>query len=322
LKRKVPDFYSGKRVAVTGATGLNGSYIVKALVDRGAVVRAITHERPANDYTKMAHELVRADLLDSRSTADAVKGVDVVMHAAGVAGGAPLAIKDPGAMVAPNAIINSQVIQACSREKIDRLGFLSSIVVYPALAGPMKEEQAWSGEPYDLYFGLASVKRFSEKLLKFYFDKCGLKSAIIRPSGSYGRYDNFDENTSHVLPAILKRALSGADPLKVWGDGNDIRDFVHASDIARGLLMAVEKYAVCDPVNIASGVDCSTKQLAQTILDVIGSKSALELDPTKPSALRERRVDISKARAVLGFSPLTSLRAGLTDTVNFLSKKA
>jgi GDP-L-fucose synthase len=319
---EVPDFYSGKRVAVTGATGLNGSYIVKALVERGARVRAIMHERPPNEYTKMAHEIVSADLLDSRSTAEAVKGVEIVMHAAGVAGGAPLAIKDPGAMVAPNAIINSQVIQACSREKIDRLGFLSSIVVYPAIAGPMTEEQAWSGEPYDLYFGLAWVKRFSEKLCKFYYDKCGLKSAIIRPSGSYGRYDNFDENTSHVLPAIIKRALSGADPLKVWGDGNDIRDFIHASDIARGLLMAVENYSVCDPVNIASGIDCSTKQLAQTILDIIGSHAVLELDPTKPSALRERRVDISKAKKVLGFSSLVPLRVGLTDTINFLQKKA
>ncbi len=181
----------------------------------------------------------------------------------------------------------------------------------------MKEEQAWAGEPYPLYAGLAWVKRFSEKLCKFYQDNSGMKVAIIRPSGAYGRFDNFDENTSHVLPAIIKRALSGVDPMKVWGDGRDVRDFIHASDLARGLMLAVEKQADCDPINIASGEACTTRQLAETILDVIHSKAKLEFDASKPTALRERRVDISKAKRLLGFEPSVSLREGLADTINW-----
>lgn len=313
----MPGMYRGKLVAVTGGTGMIGSYIVKALVEAGARVRAIQHARPANDFTKLANEIVQADLMNAASTSRAVRGAEIVMHAAGITGGAPLAFSDPGAMVAPNAIINSQVIHACAREKVSKLGFISSIVVYPPLDTPMKEEQAWSGEPYDLYFGLAWVKRFSEKLCQFYHEKCGLKVAIIRPSGCYGRYDNFDENTSHALPAIIKRALAARDTLKVWGDGKDVRDFIHASDLARGLLVAVEKYTTCDPVNIASGQPCTTQELAQTVLDVVGSKARLEFDPSKPTALRERRVDISKAKKVLGFSPSVSLREGLADTVSW-----
>lgn len=314
------EFYRGRVVAVTGATGLNGSYIVKGLVDAGATVRAITHSRAPNEFTKQAREMVAADLMDARQAAEAVRGAEIVMHAAGITGGAPLAMSDPGAMIAPNAVINSQVIHACAKEKVSRLGFISSIVVYPALSEPMKEEQAWSGEPYDLYYGLAWVKRFSEKLCQFYHDKSSLKVAIIRPSGSYGRYDNFDENTSHALPAIMKRALSGTDPLVVWGDGMDVRDYVHASDIARGLLLAVEKYLVCDPINIASGVPCTTKELAQTILDVIGSKARLEFDKSKPTALRERRVDITKAKRLLGYVPTVSLREGLADTIDWYTR--
>lgn len=316
------EFYRGQLVAVTGGTGLNGSYIVKALVDAGAKVRAITHKRPANEFTKLADEVLQADLMDARQASDAVRGAEIVMHAAGITGGAPLAISEPGAMVAPNAVINSQVIHACAKEKVSRLGFISSIVVYPPTDKPMKEEQAWSGEPYPLYAGLAWVKRFSEKLCKFYQDNSGLKVAIIRPSGAYGRFDNFDENTSHVLPAIIKRALSEVDPLKVWGDGLDVRDFVHASDIAKGLLLAVEKDADSDPINIASGEPCTTKQLAETILDVIHSKARLEFDASKPTALRERRVDISKAKRLLGYDPSVSLRDGIADTINWYRARA
>ena len=316
------EFYRGKVVAVTGSTGLNGSYLVKALADAGAKVRAITHVRPANEFTKEAGEMVAADLMDAGQASEAVRGADIVMHAAGITGGTPLAISDPGAMVAPNAVINSQVIHACAKEKVSRLGFMSSIIVYPVLKGPMREEQAWSGEPYDLYYGLAWVKRFSEKLCKFYQDNSSLKVAIIRPSGSYGRYDNFDENTSHALPAIMKRALSGTDPLKVWGDGRDVRDYVHASDIAKGMLLAVAKHPVCDPVNIASGRACTTKELAQTILDIIGSKAKLEFDKSKPTALRERRVDISKARKVLSYRPQVTLREGLVDTIDWFKGRA
>ncbi len=311
------EFYRDKLVVVTGATGMNGSYIVKALSDAGAKVRAISHSRPPNEFTKMASEVVFADLENARQVAEAVRGAEIVMHAAGITGGAPLAMSEPGAMVAPNAVINSQVIHACAKEKVSRLGFISSIVVYPPLNEPMKEEEAWSGEPYPLYAGLAWVKRFSEKLCKFYHDNTSMKVAIIRPSGAYGRYDNFDENTSHVLPAIVKRALSGVNPLKVWGEGSDIRDFVHASDVARGLLLAVEKQPTCDPINIASGEPCTTKRLAETILEVIGSKARLEFDRSRPTALRVRKVDISKARKLLDYSPKVFLTEGLADTVNW-----
>jgi GDP-L-fucose synthase len=311
------DFYCDKKVVVTGATGLNGSYLVRALADRGARVRAIAHKRQPNNYTKLANEIVHGSLLETDFALKALEGAEIVMHAAGIQGGAPLAVSDPGAMVGPNAVINSQVIHACAKLKVQRLGFISSIVVYPPSENPMKEDDAWSGEPYPLYAGLAWVKRFSEKMCEFYSKNTGLKIAIVRPSGSYGRFDNFDETTSHVVPAILKRAASGEDPLKVWGDGNDTRDFIHASDIAEGLLAAVEKHCVCDPINIATGKDITTRELAETALRVAGSKAKIEFDPSKPTALKVRRVDITKARTVLDFEPMVSLEDGLSDTLKW-----
>lgn len=315
-------FYDGRLVAVTGGTGLNGSYVIKELVEAGARVRAVTHQRPANEFTNLAQERVKADLLDGASTRKAVRGAEIVFHAGGVTGGVPLAVKDPGALVAPNAIISSQIIDACAKESVERLGFISSTVVYPPSSKPVTEDMAWSGEPYDLYFGIAWVKRFAEKLCKFYYDKCGLKVAIVRPSGAYGRYDNFDEKTSHVLPAFIMRALSGADPFVIWGDGKDVRDFVHASDLAHGFVLAVEKHPTCDPINIASGKPCTTRELAEITLRQVKSKSKIVCDASKPTALPVRKIDITKARRLLGYEPRVSLEAGLADTIQWLKGRS
>jgi GDP-L-fucose synthase len=311
------DFYKGRLVAVTGATGMNGSYIVKALCESGAKVRAVVHERPANDFTRMAGEKVVADLADAEEARKAVRGAEIVMHAAGITGGASLAARDPGAMVAPNAIINSQVIHACARERVERVGVMSSTVVYPPSEKALREEDVWKGEPFELYFGIGWVKRFTEKLCKFYSDNYGLKVSIIRPTGVYGRFDNFDESTSHVLPALVKRVVSGEDPVVVWGDGKDSRDFVHGTDLAQAMLLAVEKYAVCDPVNIASGRLVTTGELAELVMKAVGTKAKIKFDKSKPTAIRTRVVDISKAKRELGYRPAMSLEDGIRDTVTW-----
>ncbi len=309
------DFFRDKLVAVTGATGLNGSYIMNALSGTGAKVRAVIHRRPPTEFTKLADEFVTANLMEGEATRSAIKGAEIVIHAGGVTGGIPFAMADPAALVAPNAIIATQVIDACAKEKVERLCVLSSTTVYPPSDLPVKEDEAWTGEPYEMYYGIGWVKRFTEKLCTFYAENYGLQVAIVRPAGAYGRFDDFDEGTSHVIPAMIARAVSGVNPFVVWGDGGDVRDFVHASDLAQGALLAVEKHANCDAVNIASGVPCTTGQLAKIILEAVGSGAEIKFDPTKPSAMRIRKVDISKAQSLLGYSPRMSLHEGIRDTV-------
>ena len=311
------NFFNGKEIAVTGATGLVGSYIVKALAELGANVRAIAHIRPPNEFTNMATQIVKKDLMILSEACEAIRGAEIVIHAGGITGGIPLAINDPGALVAPNAIFISSVIHACAKENVERLAFISSTVVYPALDRPVREEDVWTGDPYPAYFGISWVKRFAEKLCEFYSKSYELKIAILRPTGVYGRYDNFDENVAHVLPAFISRALAGGDPFVVWGDGNDIRDFLHSSDLAKATLLAVEKYATCDPINVASGQPISTHDLARLVLDLTGSKARLVTDPSKPRALKVRMIDISKAKKVLGFEPSVPLKEGIEDTIEW-----
>jgi len=311
------DFYRNMLVTVTGGSGMNGSYIVKALVEAGAKVRAVVHSRPPNEYTKLAHEIVNADLSNEDDARRAVEGSEIVFHAAGVTGGVGLAINDPSALVTSNTILTVRVLDACAKENVRRFCFLSSTSVYPASDKPVREDQAWSSDPHDMYFGIAWVKRFGEKLCEFYSKKYRIMAAIVRSSGTYGRYDSFDENTSHVIPAFVRRGLAAVDPFVVWGDGTDVRDFTHASDMANGVLLAVEKDARCDPVNIASAYPCTTKELAEVVLQVLRSKARIKFDKSKPTAMPIRMVDISKARKLLGFKPAMALKDGIADTVEW-----
>lgn len=309
-------FYKGRRVAVTGATGLIGSYVVKLLKESGAYVRAIFHHRPHNEFTALADDLKPADLMHPVEAANALWGCDTVMSCAGITGGIGIVKVDPISYVGPATVIMANTLHAAMEAKVERFGFLSSTTVYPATDQPVVEEDVEKGPPYKLYWGIGESKRFLEKLCRYYTEKTGIDTAIVRPSGAYGRFDNFDERTSHVVPGMINRALrSEKDTFEVWGDGGDTRDFIHAQDVAMGLLLATVMGSECGPFNIASGKGVTTMELAKTVLDATGSTAKIITDPSKPTALRTRLVDITKAKALLGFEPSISLEAGIRDTI-------
>jgi GDP-L-fucose synthase len=315
----VLSYFKGKRVSVLGATGLIGSYAVKALVEAGADVLAIGRARPQNDYTRMARHFGRYDLHDRASADEAIKGCEVVINCAGITGGIGLAHTDPLGYVGPATALACNVIHACHEAKA-RLGFLSSTTVYAPCEAPVFEEDPLTAPPYPLYAGIGYSKRFLEQLCRYYHEKAGLEVAVVRPSGAYGRWDNFDEATSHVIPGMINRALrlKPGEPFEVWGDGLDVRDFVHAADVAAGLLLAVAKSPNADPINIASGMGTTTAELAAMVLTAAGHHDfRLEFRADKPTALRSRTVSIEKARKVLGYEPTVSLADGLRDTVEW-----
>jgi len=310
------DFYEDKRVTVLGATGLIGSYMVKWMHHLGAKVTAIFNERRPNEFTKLADVLWNHNLLHIEEAEKAVRGAEIVMDLAGVTGGVGMAMTDPTSFVALNAVLGANILHACYLEHVGIVGFPSSTVVYQELNRPVREQDlSYAFDPYPLYYGIGWTKRYMEKLCKYYHDAVGMKIAVVRPSGAYGRYDNFVERTSHVLPGLIARAERGKDPLVVWGDGKDVRDLVHASDIARGLLLAVMLKNDADPINIASGRPVTTCELARMVLEAMGSRQGIEFDVSKPRALRYRAVDITKAREILGFEPEVSLEEGIGDTV-------
>jgi GDP-L-fucose synthase len=317
-------FFTAKKVAVTGASGLIGSYAVKLLSEAGAVVKAVVHSRPQNMFTKMAQEIVFSDLMNAEDSAlrHVFKGYSVVVSCAGITGGVALPKKDPVSYVGPASVIAMNTLHAAYQAGVERIGWLSSTTVYPPLSRPALEEDSRHPDAlFPLYRGIGESKRFLEKLFAYYHETTGIGAAVIRPSGAYGRFDNFDEGTSHVLPGMVTRALrrEGGQPFEVWGDGEDVRDFIHAQDVARCLLLAISKDTTARPFNAASGIGVTTKTLARVVLDAVGDPATeISTSPDKPTALRKRLVDTRRAQEELGFEAQISLAEGVRDVVEWV----
>jgi GDP-L-fucose synthase len=189
--------------------------------------------------------------------------------------------------------------------------------VYPAVTYPVKEEEGFTGEPHPSYFAVGWMKRYIEKLAEFYYQRYGMKIALIRPTNIYGPYDKFDFATSHVLPALMRRAVEKQNPFEVWGDGSAVRDFMYVSDMVEALLLMLENYAECQPLNVGSGQPVTIKESVELILKVTGNPATAVYDASKPTTIPFRVVDLTKAETVLGFKAKVSLEEGLKKTIEW-----
>ncbi|NQT46480.1 MAG: NAD-dependent epimerase/dehydratase family protein [Candidatus Omnitrophica bacterium] len=316
-------FYNNKVVLVTGGTGFIGAHIVEELLKQGAKVRIPVHKRPMPVENKNI-EVVDANLADKRDCMVAAEGVDYVFHAAGYVGAAGVT---SGQVIlesiAGNFMLLSNMLGAAWEKGVERFLLFSSSTVYPDFRHPVKEEEAWADAVHPSYFGYGWSKRYIERFAEFVASKSDMKISIVRPTAVYGRLDNFDLKSCHVIPALIRKAIERQDPYEVWGSGEEVRDFVHVGDLARGSLLMLEKYAKADPVNIGYGKSATIKEVVEIILKAADYKDAsLIFDTSKPSTIPFRAVDTSKAKRVLGFEPIVSLEEGLRDTVKWYKERA
>jgi GDP-L-fucose synthase len=186
-------------------------------------------------------ETVKADLFMKEDCLNAVKGMDIIFHAAGAVSAAGTTVNNPISPVCDNLVLTSRVLEAAVAEGVDRCLIFSSSTAYPEADHPIKEDEMWLAEPYKVYFGYGWMRRYLEKLGQFISLKSKVKIALVRPTAVYGRWDDFDPVTSHVIPGLIRRALSKEDPYVVWGNGNEVRDFLHVSDLERGCADMIEK---------------------------------------------------------------------------------
>lgn len=316
-------YWENRRVLVTGGAGFIGSHVVEKLVELGAEVRVadnLLHGKSPNlDRVKEKIDLMDVDLTDMDKARMACKGVEVVMHLAAKVGGIGYNIAHPGEMFYKNVVLNTMVMETARVCGVKRFLVVSSACVYPRFCKvPTPEEEGFKGEPEPTNFGYGWSKRIAEiQAMAYSKEYRDFKIAIGRPYNCYGPRDDFDLETSHVIPALIRKVEEGYNPLTVWGDGMETRAFIYVEDLARGLIMLTERYPEADPVNIGTTEEIKIRDLAYLIVELSGKKIDIHFDTSRPSGQPRRNADVSKAKDKIGFEATTSLRDGIARTIEW-----
>jgi len=307
------NFYQGKKILVTGGTGMIGRQLVQLLIEQGASVRIASLDDPSRAHPQA--EFMKVNLMDINNCLLACKGMDIVFHLAGIKGSPKMTAEKPASFFVPTILFNTNMLEAARQSGAERILYTSTIGVY-APAEVFHEDDVWKTFPSenDKFAGWA--KRMGELQVEAYRKEYGsMNLAVVRPANTYGPYDNFDPANAMVIPSLIARAMSGEDPLVVWGDGTPVRDFIHAKDVARGMLFALEKCHP-SPINFGSGQGYTVKQIVDIIVNNLEQKPKIVWDTSKPSGDRKRVMDISKAKA-LGWEPTVSLEEGIKEVMQW-----
>ncbi|HVE13669.1 MAG TPA: NAD-dependent epimerase/dehydratase family protein [Elusimicrobiota bacterium] len=318
-------FWDGKRVLVTGGAGFIGSHLVERLLSAGRGTRVTVASRrgaaaalPHLAAVAKDVRLEKADLSRPEDCARACKGQDVVLHLAARVGGVGYNVRHPATMFRDNVRMTTHMLQAAQEAGAERFLLVSSACVYPRVCAiPTPETEGFSGSPEETNAGYGWAKRMAEFEAAATHKEFGMRVAIARPYNAYGPRDDFEPETSHVIPALIRKVLSGQDPVPVWGDGRQTRAFLYVDDFVRGLLDVTERYAECDPLNLGSDEETSIGDLTRMIVELCGSKAALRFDSSAPQGQPRRCCDTTKARSTIGFRAEVPLREGLRRTIEW-----
>ena len=307
--------YEGKKVLVTGGTGMIGTQLVKLLLDHGAEVRVASLDDPERAHPDV--EFVHGNLTDWGFCQTITGGRDHVFHLAGVKGSVGIGETRAASFLVPHLLMNTLMMEAAHQADVERYLYTSSIAVYHP-SDVFVEDEAWDGPPHPTDRFAAWAKRMGELQADAYKMEHGWSQiAIVRPANVYGPHDNFDPTTAMVVSALIARVASGENPLVIWGDGSAIRDFIYARDCAEGMLLALEKGANCTPINLGSGRGRSIKELVDCVLACSDDRPDVQWDTSKPAGQAVRVMDTTRARDMLGFEAPTSLEEGVRETVEW-----
>lgn len=318
-------FWKNKKVLVTGGTGFIGSHVVEKLVDRGAQVSVLDNIRNGKikniEYLKDKVNFIKGDCADLAEAENACKGQEIVMNLAARVGGIEYNRLHQATMFRDNIRIATGMIEAARKAAVERFLVVSSACIYPRNCSvPTSESEGFVDEPEPTNGAYGWAKRMAEKIGQYYNEEFGMKVAIVRPYNCYGPRDHFDPKFSHVIPALIKRVLDGEDPVIVWGSGKQTRAFLYVEDLAEGMILAIQKYPVPDPINLGTNEEISVIDLIKKIVRISGKNSKIQFDTSKPDGSPRRNSDNTKSRKKLGFIPKISLDTGLERTMGWYKK--
>ena len=304
-------FWKNKRVLLTGGAGFLGSHLVERLEESGCQRMFVSRSK---DYNLVEMEAVKRVYQDSRP--------DVVIHLAARVGGIGANRANPGRFFYDNLMMGVQMMEQGRQFGIEKFVALGTVCAYPKFTPvPFQEEDLWNGYPEETNAPYGLAKKMLLVQSQAYRQQYGFNSIFLLLVNLYGPRDNFDPQSSHVIPALIKKCFDAVgnkeDEIMVWGDGTPTREFLYVEDAAEAILLASERYNKSEPVNIGAGFEISIKDLVRLIARLSGFQGRIIWDKTRPNGQPRRRLNIAKAEKEFGFKARTSFQEGLKKTIEW-----
>jgi GDP-L-fucose synthase len=301
--------WANKRVVVTGGAGFLGSFLVRKLQTRGCAQVIVPRSR---DYDLRDRDAI-VRLFEETSP-------HIVLHLAAVVGGIGANRSNPGRFFYDNAIMGIQLMEYARRYGVEKFVAVGTICAYPKYAPiPFNEAELWNGYPEETNAPYGLAKKMMLVQAQAYRAQYGFNAIYLLPVNLYGPGDNFDLETSHVIPALIRKCTEakeqGRREIILWGDGTPTREFLYVEDAAEGLLLATEHYDGAEPVNLGTGEEITIRDLAKIIASEVSFTGDIIWDTTKPNGQPRRCLDVSRARHLFGFQAAHHLRDGISKTV-------
>ena len=312
------EFYKNKNILIAGGSGFIGTNLCKKLSELGLNIHSTFLRKPPNQILPNVN-YIKADFANYQDCIMATNNMDYVFMLAANTSGAAVIEKTPLVHLTPNVIMNSQILSAAYENNVSKFCFISSNTVYPVTDFPVKENDV-NYEFFSKYFIVGWMKLFSEKMSQMYSKHISnpMKTLVIRPGNLYGPYDKFTWKESKVIAALIRKSIERQNPLQVWGDGNDLKDFLYIDDFIDGLLKAFEKFDEFETVNIASSQPVTIKEVLKLILEEDDNLTTkINYDRSMPTMLPKRLINTDKIRNKCDWRPKISLREGLKLTLNW-----
>jgi len=308
------DFWKDKRVCVTGGAGFLGSFLLEKLAERGATEVFVPR---IEDYDLTLQEDQERMLDDAKP--------DLVIHLAALAGGIGANRARPAEFFYKNLMMGVPLMHKAWEKGVSKFVAIGTICAYPKFTPiPFREEELWEGYPEETNAPYGLAKKMLLVQSQAYREQYGFNSIYLLPVNLYGPRDNFNLETSHVIPALIRKCVEaqqrGDDHIVVWGTGFPTREFLYAGDAAEGILLAAEKYDGSEPVNLGSGMEISIKDLVELIVKLTGFEGKIIWDKTKPDGQPRRALDVKRAREFFGFQAQTPFEEGLRHTIEYFKK--
>lgn len=307
-------YWKNKKILVTGGNGFVGKHLVKKLKDEGAVVFAPTSKE--------------FDLRETDHCRKVVSGQEIVIHLAAKVGGIGYNLQYPGEMYYDNIMMGTLLMEQSRISSVSKFIAIGTVCAYPKFTPvPFKEEDLWEGFPEETNAAYGLAKKMLLVQAQAYRKQYGFDAIYLIPVNMYGPGDNFDPTSSHVIPAIIRKAVeaqvNNQKEVVVWGTGKATREFLYVEDCVEAIVKACERYDKPEPVNIGASFEISIKDLVKLICKIIGFKGKVIWDRNKPDGQPRRKLDTTKAWKEFGFRASTPFESGLKNTINwyFSNKK-